>query len=674
MKKIKALIVMVAILTSIMPNTYASNDILQIYVSSAGNDTNNGSELSPYKTIVRAAQAVEILNKNGEISNYSKVEIILSEGPYSVGKGIAFYSDNGGNENTEIVFKANNNDEVHINAAQKADNQMTVTDERINDDVRDKIKCVDVSEMNLVQGEETYTLNSKTEAPEFLVYQDDTLMTSARYPNKNGSKNTFVEINGKANETKDDTISYYIGYTDADETRIENWSNISEIYMAGFPNVEWEYSKIKIAGIDQESNKIFANEGINAASSLKNSDFWFSNIIEELDAPGEYYYDAQNKKLYYYPVSDGDLYITKSQKPLFELINAQNIRFENLIFEGTVSNAAAIYGGQNIDFYGCTFKSIADKAIYMNDNKKCTVKKCSFQDLGDGGIYIDSDRYSLESQENIIEDCDFSDYENINPVYASAVKLNGVKNTVRYCDISNTYHTAVNILGNENVLEYCKIQNVCNGTDDAGAVYAYGDSTSRGNIIQNNYFAGVGNVIPSESAKRSTYGVWAVYLDGYTSGYRVLNNIFDTVYGGVFVNNGGYNTVDSNVFNNVSLPVLSFGILQEDEYMNKPAYAESFRKRRYNKYYNSKIWNTKYPELADLRKDIVYPSEYYVNNIIKNNRYYGPLCLYTQASENAFTWKDEISVISLRGDTKYSNNEHIAETYSVSSNDFGKRR
>lgn len=673
MKRLKTILLTAAIAASVIPNVYADSGVLKLYVSPNGNDVFSGAAGAPYKTIKRAVRAVEALNKSGKISDYSKIEINLDGGTYNVGDGITFYSDNGGNENTKITFRADDGESVRINSASAVKGTGNVTDTRINESVRDKIKCADVSELNLNSTEEEYALNVKKRNPGFLVYQGNEMFTSARYPNKADGKNTFINISGKSNTTENGVQSFYIKYTDEDEARIENWSNTESIYIAGFPNVEWEYSKKRILGIDKDNNKISGSDVVNSYSDLKSAKFWFSNIIEELDAPGEYYYDSEKKKLYYYPIDDSDLYIASSDDPLFKLINTKNISFEGITFEGTVANAIKIIGGSDIGINGCTFKNIADEAVYMSDNTNSSVKRSAFYSLGSGGIYIVSDRFSLKEQNNLIEDCNFHDFENIRQVYSAAVRTSGVKNTIKNCNFENTYHTAAIIMGNDNVLESCKFQNICKGTTDAGAVYAYGDSTSRGNVIKNNYFSNIGDRVPSADSGRSTYGVWTVYLDGYTSGYEVSGNVFDTIYGGVFVNNGGYNKVDSNIFNNVTLPVLSYGVLEEDETFNKPAYADAFRNNRYNKFYNSTVWNTKYPELAQLKKEVVYPAEYYVNNTITNNKYYGPLCLYTKASQNAFTHSDSTSVISLRGGTVHDKNVKIPEEYSVSSDGFGIR-
>lgn len=675
MKKLKPVLLLAAIAASITPNVYAESTSLQIYVSPNGKDTFLGTADAPYKTIKRAARAVDALNKSGKISDYSEIDIVISEGVYNVGDGVSFYSDNGGNTDTKIVFRAADGANVIINSATAVKGSGNVTEPRINESVRANIKCADLSSLGLTGAEEEYTLNVKNNAPDFLLYQGDEIFTSARYPNKTGGKNTYMSISAKENTTKDNASSFYIKYTDEDEARIESWSNPENIYIAGFPNVEWEYSKNKISGIDKENNKITGTNSINSTSDLKSAKFWFSNIIEELDAPGEYFYDSETKMLYYYPVDNSDLYITSSDNSLFKMINAKNITFEGITFEGTIANAIKIYGGSDINISGCTFRNIVKEAVYMADNTNSSIKKTDFYNLGSGGIYITSDRFSLREQNNLIEDCDFHDVENVNPVYAPGVRTIGVKNTIRNCDFGNTYHTAVILMGNDNVLENCKFQNICKGTNDAGAVYAYGDSTSRGNIIRNNYFSDIGNVTPSETTGRSTYGVWTVYLDGYTSGYTVSENVFNTIYGGVFVNNGGYNTVDGNIFNNVSMPILSYGILAEDAAINKPSNATAFITNKYNRYYNSNVWKTKYPELADFyNKEVVYPSDYYVNNTIKNNKYYGALCLYTAASQNAFTHNDTKSVISLKGGTLHENNVSFAEEYSVSSDGFGIRK
>lgn len=663
MKKLAMILVTAAVAASSIPVSYAQTDSVDLYVSENGSDYGDGTAASPYKTLERAVRAIRYIG-----DDYSHINIIFREGNYIAVSGVQMFSDSVPT-GTSITFKGYENEKVSINSAYELIPQTgSVTDSRIADSVRANIKCVDVSGLKLSDGEETYTLNKETGKLPFAVYQESELMTSARYPNRGEIEPQYMSIESKS-KTKD-VASYSVQYTEDDEARIESWSGKDNIYICGFPNVMWEYSKTKVSGFDSETNKISVNGGINADSGLENAKFWFSNIIEELDAPGEYYYDKDNEKIYYYPVNENDnLYVSKSKNPIFELINASNIEFKNITFEGAAENGIEIYGGSNISFDNCTFKNIAKKAVVMSNNTNCSVTSCDFTNIGCGGILIDSDRYNLAEQNNVIENCSFSKYDMIQQVYGGAARISGVKNVMRYCDIQDDFHLAVVVQGNENVVEYCKITNVCQGTNDAGAVYAYGDSTSRGNIIRNNYISKIGKSVPTETTGYGTYGTWGIYLDGYTSGYTVENNILDTLVRGVFVNNGGYNTVSGNIFNNVAIPVVCCGARDP---FDKPAYADAFKANYYNSYYNADIWLKKYPEMAELRS-VVKPSEYYKNNTITNNEYYGSLCLYCDKTTIVNGVKQDVISQREGENTVFENNVKYTENYQVNTNDFGKR-
>ena len=63
MKKLKIILLTAAIVASIIPSAYAEEKVLKIYVSPTGKDTYSGTAEAPYKTIKRAARAVETLNR-----------------------------------------------------------------------------------------------------------------------------------------------------------------------------------------------------------------------------------------------------------------------------------------------------------------------------------------------------------------------------------------------------------------------------------------------------------------------------------------------------------------------------------------------------------------------------------------------------------------------------------
>ena len=657
MKVMAALLLSASLLGLCISRPYAQDAKLQIYVSADGSDYAEGNLQAPYRSIERVVRGVKSLKENGEYAASSGIEIILDSGEYYLPNGLELFSDLSGEPDRPIVFKSSEGAEAVINSAVTLYPETNADiDERIQAEVRDNIRCIDLSGYNFSAEEERFVLNERAASAKMIVYQGSTLMTSARYPNIADGKNQYISIaeKGLADE------GFYVKYTASDEERIESWTNTEDIYIAGFPNETWEYSKVKIEEIDTENNYINVNSGVNSKSSLSSAKFWFSNIIEELDSPGEYFYDEANRKLYYYPTEpDMPVSISGFGESVVKMINASDITFENLIFEGGAGSFIVIYGGDNIGFESCTFRNIGKKAISMQNCTNSSVKNCDFYSIGEGGIGISGERFYLKPQNNLVENCSFSEVDKINPVYSPAVNISGVANTVRNCNAENAYHTAFVIMGNDNVIEGCKIQNVCNGTSDAGAVYAYCDGAARGNIIRNNYFTAIGKSKPTASTGYATYGTWSVYLDGFTSGYSVSGNVFDTVVGGVFVNNGGYNTVSGNIFNDVSKPVVAYGTSDADS-NNYPAYAEAFKSVYYCKYYDPKTWNGRYPGLDQIQ-DVYYPSEYYTGNVVSKNKYYGPLCIYTNKVK-----ADGINNIC-------ENNEAFSENYSADITAYGKQ-
>ena len=141
MKK-TVLILAVAVMFSAINSVPVLAEQKAFYVSPDGNDSNDGSIESPFKTIEAARDAVRAL-KNADGLPSGGIRVILREGDYILSKGLEFDSRDSGTKDSPIIYSAYENERVRILGGVKLENFRKTQDEqvknRLAENVRDKL-------------------------------------------------------------------------------------------------------------------------------------------------------------------------------------------------------------------------------------------------------------------------------------------------------------------------------------------------------------------------------------------------------------------------------------------------------------------------------------------------------------------------------------------------------
>ncbi len=310
---------------------------------------------------------------------------------------------------------------------------------------------------------------------------------------------------------------------------------------------------------DKEANKYYTAEPFSMTVE-KGDRYYFENIFEELDSPGEWYFDKADGKLYYVP-RDGDT--TENtvinacvNDKLILMSDVNNIEFAGITFCDTnfsyPENASwnAEYGikfpqaeydteatveitkADNINFINCNFYNIGNSALKFNTLvKNSTVKGCHFKNIGGSGVYIHG--FNAVEEELITENISVVDnkIESYGRNWQSAI---GVFQThARNCTIQNNeicdgYYTAISVgwvwgyaysVTGGNIIKDNLIYNIGQGwLSDMGGIYTLGEQT--GTVIS-------GNVIHDVAAdpNEGGYGGWGLYFDEGSSNIVAENNL-----------------------------------------------------------------------------------------------------------------------------------------------------
>ena len=117
------------------------------------------------------------------------------------------------------------------------------------------------------------------------------------------------------------------------------WSNISDIFIDGVLSSTWVWTYNQLSSVDIEKRQITLAypelQGVGLGPSVRLPHFYFENIAEEIDQPGEYYIDRERGLLYLYPPPTvrGVIVLSALAEPMFTVRDASNLNFEGIEFD-----------------------------------------------------------------------------------------------------------------------------------------------------------------------------------------------------------------------------------------------------------------------------------------------------------------------------------------------------
>ncbi len=546
----KIIIILLAISLKVIGQT------TDIYVAKNGDDLNTGTKEKPLKTI---EAALKIKSDKNRI-------IYLRKGYYQIENTI--------NVSSNTTIASYNNEYVQISGGKVLDVNkfVVITDtlqsSRINKKSYGKIYKTNLKNHGVINWGELkqtgYDAN-KQPAPLELFYNKKPL-TIARWPNDSLVSIGKVIEKGATRTNKSNRELPIFHYT---FNKPLSWSKAPDIWIAGQFAVGWAYDNLSVEKIDTISKAIYTNN--NASYGIYSSDdssdgnikaarnvrgFYFYNILEELDQPGEWYLDRSSGDLYLWPetsIKNAIIEVSTLDNNLIILKNASNVKIKNISFCTNQNTFVKITNSNKITFEGCSFINSGLLAIEATKSKNVKIINSVIGHTGSGGISIEGgDRKTLDPSNNVIQNCEFYDYSRIYKTYTPAITLAGVGNIVKNCYIHDTPDQAIIFSGNDHIITNNKIETVCYGFSDMGAIYTGRDPSSTGSSITNNLFKNIYNEHSNMIA--------AVYMDDGSGGINVTNNLFDNCgskyesgFGGVHINGGANNLLKNNIFINCQI-------------------------------------------------------------------------------------------------------------------------
>ena len=417
--------------------------------------------------------------------------------------------------------------------------------------------------------------------------KDGKVLPKTRYPEK-GYLTIETEDHSDAIFTEE-TTPWYLGYGDRafvgnpsyNPEQLKNVENVCVRILH-----YWVSDVNYLTSYDAKENKYYTKYPF-CMRVLKGDRYFFENIFEQLNSPGEWYLDSENNKLYYVPEETDSMDDTVIKAcvndKIIDMSDTERVEFRGITFCNTdftypekidetgflaqygirfpqaeydFDGAVSVTKAKGISFTNCDFLNIGNTGIKFNRLvKDSTVTGCLFKNIGCSGVYVHG--YNTAEEEKITENIKVTD-NRIESYGRNGNSGIGILLThARNCEVSNNeisdgYYTAISVgwnwgyaysVSGNNLIKDNLIYNIGQGwLSDMGGIYTLG--IQQGTVLS-------GNVIHDVAADEGEggYGGWGIYLDEGSSHIVVEKNLVYSCGSQSFnMHYGEENIIRNNIF------------------------------------------------------------------------------------------------------------------------------
>ncbi len=118
--------------------------------------------------------------------------------------------------------------------------------------------------------------------------------------------------------------------------RPAKWAASDDIWVHGYWVWDWADEYLRVARLDTAAREVHPAEPHHGYGYAKGQRFYFLNILEELDAPGEWYLDRTTGILYIWPPEtprEGDVTVSVLEEPMISLDGTSHVTVRGLALE-----------------------------------------------------------------------------------------------------------------------------------------------------------------------------------------------------------------------------------------------------------------------------------------------------------------------------------------------------
>ena len=518
------------------------------YVSKTGNDGNPGSFFLPFATLEGARNAIRAYKTSvGGTLPKGKIEVMLRSGTYDRRTTFVLETQDSGTKDTQIIYRNYPGEKAIITGG--IDIPFTDVEgvpagaiyNRFDNSIRANIRQIDLGDLGISEADygdiQFWQFGtSRNDTAVAGVYIDQIPFEMARYPNSGFTQlGTIIDVGSVPRYNPgapDEPIIFE--YLAQDAATIESWNlTNSEIWVYCYCNEIYANGILKIGSIDAGNNRITSVQP-SWYGATAGRDYYFFNILEELDTVGEYYIDRNTDILYFYPpVGFGGSVSMSFGTELMVDMGANYVTFSGIDFHLVRNDAFSVTANnttvENADIFGIggTVWETADSTFHNH--------------LSGNDIYRVGVPFTLRGGAKYTQQAGHSSVVN-NYIhdFTRRSSVTGVNNRVAHNHAHGSAGDFVLARGQELMIEFNKIHDVDTTAADSGPIYFGRTPTDVGNVVRYNYIYN----IPDPSGT----GVQAIYIDDKSSFMHIYGNVVQDVgNAAIKINQGKYNLMENNL-------------------------------------------------------------------------------------------------------------------------------
>ncbi|WP_168441964.1 right-handed parallel beta-helix repeat-containing protein [Pontiella desulfatans] len=568
----------------------------RIHVAVDGHDGNPGTETQPVATLHKAK---ELARERQASDQPSPLEVVVGGGVYYLEKPLILSPEDSGSFIYPITYRAADNEEVVLRGGRVVSGW-----EKWKDGIyKTNLKEQGLGRLRFHQLFYKSATSKKATAKRQVL---------ARHPNrdpKHPRTGGYLYTPEQAKEGCRQLL-----YTEGD-IPWGDWGDVSQAEIVS-PYGGWYFAITPVWNVNREENTVGFRPIRKPIEKMNR--FFVQNVLDALDAPGEWFLDYKKGDLYFYPPA-GQIEAGQVIVPVMDHV---------IELKGTIpyphKGLSITYQGQLEDcprsdvpmapvsfitLKGFTIECAWQDAIRMTGARHCRVVNCRITNAGNVGVNIGGITSAYEEvgtprvkeatgyatvgagaggqslwsndpgKSCQVVGCDIwetgcegivllgsdnlAENNHIHDIglYAKdcpGINLLGERNVARKNTIHDLPRCAIFFKGMENVMEFNDIHNVVLETKDMGAIRSvHRNRYLGGDIIRfNRIFDVPGYGFMAGQLRPDTFMTYGVYLDDYTSNVKVQGNIIVNAGRSGIMVHGGNNVLFENniVYNPMGFP------------------------------------------------------------------------------------------------------------------------
>lgn len=483
----------------------------------------------------KTRDAIRADRRAGRIAADEAVTVLLAPGTYLLPRTLELTTDDSGHENAPVTWRAERRGTVRFLGGRVIPRAAfrPVTDGaarvRLTEEARDRVLVADAAPY-LVKDPVAWKDVIGDMLPGPWLYAGGEPQTLARWPNADAPDAGWA---GYTNMTGETSFTF-------DGGRAARWKLEDGVWLNGYWKYDWYSAYVRLAAYDAKSRdarlaaKPTYGLGIGGWPFYRRR-FHAVNLLEELDAPGEWYLDRKARRLYWLPASateTDEVVLAQDLTPFVRLVGAAHVRFENLTFAYSHGASAFVLSKcRGCVVRDCDFLNHAGKALEISGERN-RVTGTTMRNIGGTVIALTGgDVKTLLPANNLIDHCTLDNFAMFKRTFSEGIRLDGCGNAIRDNVITHSPYIALWYYGNEHLIADNEFGHVVLEAGDSGAIYSGYHPTYLGTLIVGNYIHDLAKT-PEESGARQ-----GIYFDDCDWGDDVIGNTF--VHAGYAVFFGG---------------------------------------------------------------------------------------------------------------------------------------